>query len=148
MKNLNTVEILVKNLAEQSEILVRNEKIGGYPDLIPKDKYSDNLVLKGEGVEVKSSKQKGGWQGHNPEEGWLIVFRYAIDIQTEPIENRDPTEIVEVLTAYLTHEDWSFSGRKGSSRRTITASITKNGMKKLRSNRVYLKQARSLDDFL
>jgi hypothetical protein len=52
---------------------------------------------------------------------------------------RRPTEIAGVYAAQLRKRDWSFSGRKGESRRTITASITKSGMDKLRSNIVYSK---------
>jgi len=90
-----------------------------------------------EGIEVKASKQKGGWQGHNPEGGWFMIFRYEVDRETMPMEERRPTQIVEVLIAKLTKDDWSFSGRKGKSRRTITASIRASGVKKLRDNWVY-----------
>jgi hypothetical protein len=44
---------------------------------------------------------------------------------------------VEILCAKLTKSDWSFSGRKGASRRTPTASITATGVEKLRSNFLY-----------
>ena len=72
-------EFLVKNIARASATLEANLKVGGHPDLLPKGHYSSNLVLKGEaGIEVKSSIQRGGWQGHNPEDCWLMVFRYAV----------------------------------------------------------------------
>ncbi|MDA2917997.1 hypothetical protein MYX76_00625 [Desulfobacterota bacterium AH_259_B03_O07] len=72
-------EFLVKNIARASETLEANMKVGGHPDLLPRGHYSSNLVLKGdEGIEIKSSIQRGGWQGHNPEDCWLMVFRYAI----------------------------------------------------------------------
>jgi len=132
-------EILVKNIAERSKMLTRNIRIGGHPDLIPKNKYPNNSVLRGEGIEVKASRQKGGWQGHNPEKGWLIVFRYSIDNQTKPIQDRRPTEFLEVLAAELDLDDWSFSGRGPESRRTITASVTRKGVEKLRSNTIYRK---------
>ncbi len=131
-------EVLVKNLADFSATLVRNVRIGGHPDLIPVGLYPDNTVLRGtEGIEVKASKQGGGWQGHNPEAGWLMVFRYTVDTRTEPVEAREPTQFVEVLAARLEEADWNFSGRSGASRRTITASINQNGMTKLRANPVY-----------
>jgi len=58
-------EFLVKNAARASETLEANMKVGGHPDLLPKGHYSSNLVLKGaEGIEIKSSIQRGGWQGH------------------------------------------------------------------------------------
>ena len=75
-------EFLVKNIARVSVTLEANLKTGGHPDLLPKGRYTSNLILKGdEGIEVKASIQKGGWQGHNPEDNWVMVFRYAIGEQ-------------------------------------------------------------------
>ncbi len=129
-------ELLVKNIARVSKTLVANLKVGGHPDLLPKGYYSSNLVLKGdEGIEVKTSIQKGGWQGHNPEDSWLLVFRYVVGIQDD--DQVVPLTFVEILCAKLTKKDWSFSGRKGTSRRTPTASITKSGVEKLRDNFLY-----------
>ncbi len=129
-------EFLVKNIARASHSLVANLKVGGHPDLLPKGYYSTNLILKGEeGVEVKSSIQRGGWQGHNPEKCWLMVFRYVVGRQDNG--KTEPLRFVEILCAKLTKKDWSFSGRKGASRRTSTASITTSGVEKLRSNFLY-----------
>jgi len=129
-------EFLVKNIARASETLEANIKVGGHPDLLPKGHYSSNLVLKGdEGIEVKSSIQRGGWQGHNPEECWLMVFRYMIGEQDKG--ESVPLTFVEILCAKLERSDWSFSGRKGPSRRTSTASIMASGVEKLRSSFVY-----------
>ncbi|MBM3239790.1 hypothetical protein FJZ31_26195 [Candidatus Poribacteria bacterium] len=131
-------EILIKNLSNYSATMVGNTRVGGYPDLIPRGVYLDDSTLQGtEGIEIKVSKQRGGWQGHNPEAGWVMVFRYIVDTETLPVENRAPTEIVEVLAAKLELEEWNFSGRKGTSRRTITASINRRGMEKLRANPIY-----------
>jgi hypothetical protein len=132
-------EVLVKNLANNSHTLARNRKVGGHPDLIPRGKYPNDEVLRGdEGIEVKTSKQPGGWQGHNPEDAWILIFRYIEDEREgiTPLE-RKPLEFVQVLCAYIKREEWSFSGRSSTSRRTITASITEAGMDKLRSNPVY-----------
>lgn len=129
-------EFLVKNIARTSAALEVNLKVGGHPDLLPKGHYSSNLVLKGdEGIEVKASIQKGGWQGHNPEDCWLMVFRYTVGEQDSG--ELKPLTFVEILGARLTKSDWSFSGRKGASRRTPTASITATGIEKLRGNFVY-----------
>ncbi len=129
-------EFLVKNIARASKTLEANMKIGGHPDLLPKGHYSSNFVLKGdEGIEIKSSIQRGGWQGHNPEEGWLMVFRYAIGEQANGAWL--PLTFVEILCARLEGSDWSFSGRKGTSRRTPTASVTTSGVEKLRRNFLY-----------
>ena len=129
-------EFLVKNIARASESLVANLKVGGHPDLLPKGFYSSNLILKGEkGIEVKSSIQRGGWQGHNPEKCWLMVFRYVVGKQNDG--EVVPLNFVEILCAKLTIQDWTFSGRKGASRRTPTASITSSGVEKLRNNFLY-----------
>ena len=136
-------EFLVKNIARTSVSLEANLKVGGHPDFLPKGYYSSNLVLKGdEGIEVKASIQKGGWQGHNPEDCWLMVFRYAVGEQASGVVM--PLTFVEILCAKLKKSDWSFSGRKGASRRTPTASITMTGVEKLRSHFLYrLPDARS-----
>jgi len=129
-------EFLVKNIAKASPRLEANVKVGGHPDLLPRGHYSSNLVLKGdEGIEVKSSIQRGGWQGHNPEDCWLMVFRYAIGEQDKG--ESVPLTFLEILCAKLERADWSFSGRKGTSRRTPTASITALGVEKLRRNFLY-----------
>ncbi|MCC6542863.1 MAG: hypothetical protein IT225_11645 [Flavobacteriales bacterium] len=129
-------EFLVKNIARCSDKVLANVKVGGHPDLLPVGVYSSDQVLKGhEGIEVKSSIQRGGWQGHNPEDCWLLIFRYIIGKQKDG--KIVPLTFVEILCAQLTKADWSYSGRKGESRRTPTASITTHGMVKLRSNAIY-----------
>jgi hypothetical protein len=129
-------ELLVKNIARVSRTLIANVKVGGHPDLLPKGYYSSNLILKGsEGIEVKTSIQKGGWQGHNPEDSWLLIFRYIVGSQVDG--QVVPLTFVEILCAKLTKNDWSFSGRKGTSRRTPTASISASGVEKLRANYLY-----------
>jgi len=131
-------ELVVKRIGASSRTLARNAKIGGHPDLIPAGMYPGDSILRGEeGIEVKTSIQSGGWQGHNPEESWVMVVQYAVDVETEPIENRRPSEILKVMCALLEESDWSFSGRVGASRRTPTASILASGTKKLHENAVY-----------
>ena len=129
-------EFLVKNIARTAETLEANAKVGGHPDLLPQGHYASNLVLKGdEGLEIKSSIQRGGWQGHNPEDCWLMVFRYTIGAQGKGAST--PLTFLEILCARLDEADWSFSGRIGASRRTPTASITAAGVEKLRNNFLY-----------
>lgn len=131
-------ELVVKNLGASSRTLARNAKIGGHPDLIPRGEYPDNMVLHAdEGIEVKTSIQSGGWQGHNPERSWVMVVQYAVDVTTDPVQDRRASEILKVMCALLEEEDWSFSGRVGASRRTPTASILKSGTAKLHANAIY-----------
>jgi hypothetical protein len=105
---------LVKNIARASATLEANLKVGGYPDLLPEDHYSSRYVLKGDaGIEVKASIQKGGWQGHNPEDAWVMIFRYTVGKQDKG--ESMPLTFIEILCARLKKSDWSFSGRKGTS---------------------------------
>jgi hypothetical protein len=57
--------------------LVKNQYHNGHPDLIPAEIYPNNAVqYSTEGVEVKASRHSTGWQGHNPEAVWLMVFYF------------------------------------------------------------------------
>lgn len=93
-------------------------------------------------VEVKVSRYAGGWQGHNPEKIWVMVFRYFNDPHRperdpRPMAERLQFQIVEVLAAPLEKTDWSAQGRGVGSRRTPTASIIASGVAKLRANWIY-----------
>lgn len=132
-------ELLVQSTSKQSAALITNQYHNGRPDLLPRRMYADDSVLQGdEGIEVKASRHKSGWQGHNVESGWIMIFQYTIDLDTEPVEEREPTKFARVLLAQLAEEDWSFSGRRGTSRRTPTASIRRSGKEKLLANPLYL----------
>ena len=130
-------ELLVKRIAIHSEELVRNVRVGGHPDLIPKGRYPHDSVLRGNGIEVKTSIQRGGWQGHNPETCWLMVFRYVLGEPNHSPQERQPVRFVQILAGHLRAKDWSLAERSKSSRRTRTTSINERGMRKLRQNPVY-----------
>lgn len=132
-------ELVVQSTSKQSASLNRNQYHNGRPDLVPRGLYPNDAVLRGEeGIEVKASRYEGGWQGHNIESGWIMIFQYQVDLETQPVEEREPTKFVRVLIAQLEEEDWGFSGRGAGSRRTITASILRSGMQKLLANPLYL----------
>jgi hypothetical protein len=131
-----------EELANASDALIVNQKPDGFPDLLPtnNDEYAaqDFEIHHGDhGIETKCSKSNGGWQAHNNEEAWFIVFRYERGDPEADIENMAPIRFVQILAANLQEDDWSHSGRSGDSRRTITSSIIKSGMDKLRSNPIY-----------
>ncbi|HEY4690622.1 MAG TPA: hypothetical protein VIK33_15010 [Anaerolineae bacterium] len=97
-------EFLVKNIARAAKTLEVNLKIGGHPDLLLKGHYTSNFVLKGdEGIEVKASIHQGGWQGHNPEDVWLMIFRYRVGEQAG--SESVPLTFVEILCARLAKSD-------------------------------------------
>ncbi len=132
-------EMVVQSVSKQSTAVIKNQHHNGRPDLLPRGLYPGDDVLQGaEGIEVKASRHKSGWQGHNVESGWIMIFQYQVDIKGEPVEDREPTTFVRVLIAQLGAEDWSFSGRVGASRRTPTASVLRSGVEKLLANPIYL----------
>lgn len=134
--------VATEELANASDDLIANQKPDGFPDLLPvdNDEYAaqDYKVHHGdEGIETKCSKSQGGWQAHNNEEAWFVVFRYERGDPDDDIHEMDPIRFVQILAADLTEDDWSHSGRSDKSRRTITSSIVASGMHKLRSNVIY-----------
>jgi hypothetical protein len=131
-------ELMVRNLSSASEILTRNTRVGGHPDLVPRGVYPEDAVLHGErGVELKASIKSSGWEGHNAESSWIMVVQYAVDIASEPVMNRCPTEILKVMAAKLEEEDWKLHKRGENSRRTPTSSILPSGTAKLKANTIY-----------
>jgi hypothetical protein len=134
--------VATEELANVSDALIVNQKPDGFPDILPldNDEYAaeDYDIHHGEeGIETKCSKSNGGWQAHNNESAWFIVFRYTRGDPEETIEDMEPIRFVQVLAANLDEDDWSHSGRSDESRRTITSSIVGSGMHKLRSNPIY-----------
>jgi hypothetical protein len=120
--------------------LVKNRYHNGHPDLIPKGAFPDDAVQYAtEGVEVKGSRHGGGWQGHNPEAVWLMVFHFESNTANDTRRNIGPKpfQFIGAYAAKLEMDDWNFSGRSATSRRTITASVNQSGVTKMRNNWVY-----------
>ncbi|HZQ09477.1 MAG TPA: hypothetical protein VFD70_23060 [Anaerolineae bacterium] len=129
-------EFMTSNIPKYCSTLVKNKYHNGHPDLVPQGLYPHDAILHGlEGIEIKASRYLRGWQGHNPEDVWLMVFVFDCNRPRDPIPR--PFHFVEVVGAYLTKEDWLFSGRREGSRRTITASVTESGYRKMMANWIY-----------
>lgn len=134
--------VATEELAQASDALIINQKPDGFPDILPIDneEYAedDYKIHHGhEGIETKCSKSNGGWQAHNNEEAWFVVFRYQRGDPEADLQDMEPIRLVQVLAGSLSEDDWSHSGRSEDSRRTITSSIIASGMYKLRSNPIY-----------
>ncbi len=130
-------EFIISTLPKYCPTLVKNLYHNGHPDLIPMGMFEKNAIQHAsEGIEIKASRYRSGWQGHNPEKIWLMVFVFDSNRPID-ITSPKPFRFIEVLGAALALEDWSFSGRSATSRRTITASVTKSGYEKLASNWIY-----------
>ena len=152
-------EFMVRSIPRYDAGVARNRYHNGYPDLVPKGHYPNDAVQHGVlGLEVKASRYFRGWQGHNAEAGWLMVFMFSVDcgpdlldLETADIQEGaprlqpvaqaanppQPFRFVRVAAAQLEESDWTFSGRSGTSRRTITASVNDSGRRKMLANVVY-----------
>jgi hypothetical protein len=133
-------EFMSATIPKYCKTLAKNTYHNGHPDLVPAGVYERDACQHGtEGVEIKGSRHKSGWQGHNAEDAWLMVFVFdsntARDVSLE-IEPKAFT-FLKVVGAQLKKSDWNFSGRSETSRRTITASVTKTGYDKMQANWIY-----------
>lgn len=120
--------------------LVKNQYHNGHPDLIPTGMFpGDAVQYAHEGIEIKGSRRASGWQGHNPEPVWLMVFHFDSNTSTDMRKGirPKPFRFKGVYIARLLREDWTFSGRSAQSRRTITASVNRTGVEKMKSNWIY-----------
>lgn len=133
-------EFMSSSIPQYCPTLVKNQHHNGHPDILPKGRFPNDAVQHAdEGIEIKSSRYLRGWQGHNPEDTWLMVFVFD---SNRPVDKAKgiaprPFKFVMVVGARLTKEDWIFAGRSETSRRTITASVTRSGYEKMMANWIY-----------
>jgi hypothetical protein len=121
-------EFMSTRIPGRCDSLVKNEYHNGHPDIIPRGMFPGNSVQHAsEGIEIKASRYRKGWQGHNPEDTWLMVFIYDSNRPRDVMVNHRPFQFLTVLGGRLVKDDWLFTGRSETSRRTITASVTPAG---------------------
>lgn len=133
-------EFMGAAIPKHCKTVVRNKYHNGHPDVIPMAHYPGDSILHGpEGIEIKGSRHKSGWQGHNAEECWLMVFVFDSNTSRDAGQGIEPKpfRFVKVVGAKLLTADWQFSGRSATSRRTITASVKRSGFDKMESNWIY-----------
>lgn len=129
-------EFMSSTIPRYCKNIRKNKYHNGHPDLIPADIFpNDSVQHSTEGIEIKSSRYLKRWQGHNPEDVWLMVFIFDCNRSKDDIPR--PFRFVMVLGAQLLKSDWLFSGRSATSRRTITASVTESGYQKMIANWIY-----------
>lgn len=132
-------EFMKAAIPKYCETLADNKFHNGHPDLIPAGQFPDNSVQYAtDGIEVKGSRYASGWQGHNPESVWLMVFTFDNNTASKPDDPAIPFRFKGVYAAKLEHEDWNYSGRSETSRRTITAGVNKKGVAKMKANWIYI----------
>lgn len=133
-------EFMASAIPKHCPTLVKNQYHNGHPDLIPAGMFPNDAVqYASAGIEIKGSRHTSGWQGHNPEDAWLLVF--VFDSSAPPDNAKGilpkPFKFRMVLGAQITKADWNFSGRSETSRRTITASVNRSGYEKMAANWLY-----------
>jgi len=129
-------EFMASTIPKYCADLVKNQYHNGHPDLVPAAMFPGDAVQHGQqGIEIKASRYSRAWQGHNPEDVWLMVFVFDSNRPKDVMPR--PFRFVKVIGAQLAKEDWLFSGRSDTSRRTITASVTESGYQKMMANWIY-----------
>lgn len=133
-------EFMAAAIPKHCKTVIRNKYHNGHPDMVPAGHYPGDLIQHGpEGIEIKGSRNPSGWQGHNAEEMWLMVFCFDSNASRDVglgIEPR-PFRFVKVVGAKLLATDWQYSGRSDTSRRTPTASVKRSGYDKMEANWIY-----------
>jgi hypothetical protein len=130
-------EFMNTTIPKYCNTLIKNKYHNGHPDLIEKGKFTNDAIQhSNQGIEVKASRYEKGWQGHNPENIWLMVFVFQ---GTNPSKDMEiiPFNFKAVYGAKLEENDWQFAGRKEGSRRTITATVKNSGFQKMSENWIY-----------
>ena len=130
-------DMLTASLAKHSRTLTENKYFNGHPDLIVQGIYAGNAVKAGtEGIEVKTTRKIGGAvDTHGARDQWMCVFVYDVDTESEPACDRRAMTFLEVYLGKVVVEDFRKNPR--SELGTRTATLHKNGIKKLRENWVY-----------
>ena len=130
-------DLLTSSLANHSRTLTIKAYFNGHPDLIVEGVYPGNSVKAGEeGVEIKATRKSGGAvDTHGARAQWMCVFVYDVDNTTEPALDRRAMRFTEVYLGLVDVEDFRKNAR--SELGTRTATLHKEGIRKLRTNWVY-----------
>jgi hypothetical protein len=130
-------DMLTASLAKHSRVLVENQYFNGHPDLVVQGVYAGNSVKSGtDGVEIKTTRKAGGAvDTHGAREQWMCVFVYTVDTESEPAKNRKPMTFTEVYLGQVTIDDFRKNPRGELGTRTAT--LHKDGIKKLRDSWIY-----------
>ncbi len=130
-------DMITASLARHSRTLKENEYFNGHPDLVVQGRYPDDSVKSGlDGVEIKTTRKAGGAvDTHGAREQWMCVFVYNVDYETEPASSRTPMCFSEIYLGHVTISD--FRNNPRGELGTRTATLHKEGIKKIRDNWIY-----------
>jgi hypothetical protein len=134
-------EFMTASIPKHCQTIAKNTYHNGHPDMVPTGKYEKNAAKHAgaDGIEVKASRYVRGWQGHNAEDVWLMVFSFEGGRPSDKGKGikRAPFRFLQVCGALLEKNDWQFAGRSATSRRTITATVKPSGYDKMMANWIY-----------
>jgi hypothetical protein len=130
-------DMLTASLAKHSRVLTENKYFNGHPDLVVQGIYATNAVKAGtEGIEIKTTRKSGGAvDTHGARDQWMCVFVYDVDTDSEPALDRRPMTFTEVYLGKVTVGDFRKNARGELGTRTAT--LHRDGIKKLRENWLY-----------
>ncbi|MBI2907504.1 MAG: hypothetical protein HYX92_07625 [Chloroflexi bacterium] len=130
-------DMLTASLARHSRVLRENQYFNGHPDLIVQGIYPGNAVKAGtEGIEIKTTRKSGGAvDTHGARDQWMCVFVHDLDSETEPASDRKPMSFTEIYLGKVTVDDFRRNPRGELGTRTAT--LHRDGIKKLRENWIY-----------
>lgn len=130
-------DMITASVAKHSRTLVQNAYHNGHPDLLLGGRYSNNSAKAGEdGIEIKTTRKKGGAvDTHGGRNQWMCVFVYEVDNASEPARDRRAMRFTEVYLAQVGIEDFRKNSRGELGTRTAT--LDRDGIKKLRANWLY-----------
>lgn len=133
-------EFMKSSIPKFCKSLAANRYHNGHPDLIPSGTFPADMVQHAdEGIEIKGSRYLTGWQGHNEEDTFLMVFCFDSNRPIDLVEGiaPKPFRFLQVAAGKLVKTDWKFAGRSATSRRTITATVTKEACQRMIANALY-----------
>ncbi len=130
-------DMVTASLAKHSRVLAENKYFNGHPDLVVQGVYPGNEVKAGDkGIEIKTTRKSGGAvDTHGARDQWMCVFVYNVDIESEPASDRKPMTFTEVYLGLVTVDDFRKNPRGELGTRTAT--LHREGIKKLRENWLY-----------
>jgi len=131
-------DMLTDAVAKHSRTLIPNLYHNGHPDLIVRDRYPNNMVKAGEGVEIKSTRRPGGAvDTHGARNQTLCTFVYEVDNdRSKAAHDRDPLMFREAYIAHVSEADFRRNPR--SELGTRTATLDAAGIARYRESWVYL----------
>ena len=130
-------DMLTASIAKHSRTLAQNRYHNGHPDLLLGGRYANDSAKAGEeGIEIKTTRKPGGAvDTHGGRDQWMCVFVYQVDTDSEPAHNRRPMRFTELYLSQVEVSDFRKNARGELGTRTAT--LDRDGVKKLRSNWVY-----------